>query len=165
MIDLTDVKINIDKVGEILELADCSSLSKIEVLSGGWANSNYLVTCDDKTKVVLKIWREKTPDEVQEMNLNIDLIIKHGVPTPAPLKLKNGESMIVVDGFAWILIPFINAPWIAQDTASLNSLGLAIASLHAVPNAEHFGTSYSMGVDIWPELFERAESEDKWSPF
>lgn len=165
MIDLTDVKINIDKVGEILELADCSSLSKIEVLSGGWANSNYLVTCDDKTKVVLKIWREKTPDEVQEMNLNIDWIVKHGVSTPAPLKLKNGESMIVVDGFAWILIPFINAPWIAQDTASLNSLGLAIASLHAVPNAEHFGSSYSMGVDIWPELFERAESEDKWSPF
>ena len=165
MIDLTDVKINIDKVGEILELADCSSLSKIEVLSGGWANSNYLVTCDDETKVVLKIWREKTPDEVQEMNLNIDWIVKHGVSTPAPLKLKNGESMIVVDGFAWILIPFINAPWIAQDTASLNSLGLAIASLHAVPNAEHFGSSYSMGVDIWPELFERAESEDKWSPF
>jgi homoserine kinase type II len=165
VIDLTDVKINIDKVGEILELADCSSLSKIEVLSGGWANSNYLVTCDDKTKVVLKIWREKTPDEVQEMNLNIDWIVKHGVSTPAPLKLKNGESMIVVDGFAWILIPFINAPWIAQDTASLNSLGLAIASLHAVPNAEHFGSSYSMGVDIWPELFERAESEDKWSPF
>ena len=165
MIDLTDVKINIDKVGEILELADCSSLSKIEVLSGGWANSNYLVTCDDKTKVVLKIWREKTPDEVQEMNLNIDWIVKHGVSTPAPLKLKNGESMIVVDGFAWILIPFINAPWIVQDTASLNSLGLAISSLHAVPNAEHFGSSYSMGVDIWPELFERAESEDKWSPF
>jgi len=165
VIDLTDVKINIDKVGEILELADCSSLSKIEILSGGWANSNYLVTCDDETKVVLKIWREKTPDEVQEMNLNIDWIVKHGVSTPAPLKLKNGESMIVVDGFAWILIPFINAPWIAKDTASLNSLGLAIASLHAVPNAEHFGTSYSMGVDIWPELFERAESEDKWSPF
>ena len=164
-VDLIDVKINLDKVGELLELADCSSLSKIEVLSGGWANSNYLVTCDDETKVVLKIWREKTPDEVQEMNLNIDWIVKHGVSTPAPLKLKNGESMIVVDGFAWILIPFINAPWIAQDTASLNSLGLAIASLHAVPNAEHFGTSYSMGVDIWPELFERAESEDKWSPF
>jgi len=164
-IDLIDVKINLDKVGELLELADCSSLSKIEILSGGWANSNYLVTCDDETKVVLKIWREKTPDEVQEMNLNIDWIVKHGVSTPAPLKLKNGESMIVVDGFAWILIPFINAPWIAQDTASLNSLGLAIASLHAVPNAEHFGTSYSMGVDIWPELFERAESEDKWSPF
>ena len=164
-IDLIDVKINLDKVGELLELADCSSLSKIEILSGGWANSNYLVTCDDETKVVLKIWREKTPDEVQEMNLNIDWIVKHGVSTPAPLKLKNGESMIVVDGFAWILIPFINAPWIAKDTASLNSLGLAIASLHAVPNAEHFGSSYSMGVDIWPELFERAESEDKWSPF
>ena len=164
-IDLIDVKINLDKVGELLELADCSSLSKIEILSGGWANSNYLVTCDDETKVVLKIWREKTPDEVQEKNLNIDWIVKHGVSTPAPLKLKNGESMIVVDGFAWILIPFINAPWIAKDTASLNSLGLAIASLHAVPNAEHFGTSYSMGVDIWPELFERAESEDKWSPF
>lgn len=162
---MIDVKINLDKVRELLELADCRALSKIEVLPGGWANSNYLVTCDDETKVVLKIWREKTPDEVQEMNLNIDWIAKHGVSTPAPLKLKNGESMIVVDGFAWILIPFIDAPWIAQDTASLNSLGLAIGSLHVVPNTEHFGTSYSMGVDIWPELFERAESEDKWSPF
>jgi homoserine kinase type II len=79
--------------------------------------------------------------------------------------LKNGESMIVVDGFAWILIPFIDAPWISKDTASLKSLGLAIAGLHAVPNAGHFGTFYSMGIDIWPELFERAESEEKWTPF
>ena len=99
------------------------------------------------------------------MNSSIDWIAKHGVSTPAPLKLKNGESMIVVDGFAWILIPFIDAPWISKDTASLKSLGLAIAGLHAVPNAGHFGTFYSMGIDIWPELLERAESEDKWSPF
>ena len=113
---MIDVKINLDKVGELLELADCRALSKIEVLSGGWANSNYLVTCDDGTKVVLKIWREKIPDAVQEMNSGIDWIAKHGVPTPAPLKLKNGESMIVVDGFAWILIPFINAPWIDRKS-------------------------------------------------
>ena len=164
-VDLIDVKINLDKVGELLELADCHALSKIEALSGGWTNSNYLVTCDDGTKVVLKIWREKTPDEVQEINVWIDWIAKHGVLTPAPLKLKNGGSMIVVDGLAWILIPFINTPWISQDVASLESLGLAIAGLHTVPNAGPFGTYYSMGVDIWPELFERAESEDKWSPF
>ena len=162
---MIDVKINIDKVEELLELADCSKLSKIEILSGGWANLNYLVTCNDETQIVLKIWREKTPDEVQELNSNIDWITKHGVTTPAPLKLKNGESMIIVDGFAWILLPFINAPWISQDNASLKSLGIAIAGLHKVPNQGHFGTDYSMGVDIWPELFERAESEDKWSPF
>jgi homoserine kinase type II len=162
---LIDTKINLDKVGELLELANYGSFSKIGVLSGGWANSNYLVTCDDGTKVVLKIWREKNPAEVQEMNSSIDWIAKHGVSTPAPLKLKNGENMIVVDGFAWILIPFIDAPWISKDTASLKSLGLAIAGLHAVPNAGHFGTFYSMGIDIWPELLERAESEDKWSPF
>ncbi len=77
-IDLIDVKINLDKVGELLELADCSSLSKIEVLSGGWANSNYLVTCDDGTKVVLKIWREKILDAVQEMNSGIDWIANTG---------------------------------------------------------------------------------------
>ena len=162
---MIDIKINLDKVGELLELADCSALSKIEVLSGGWANSNYLVTCEDGAKVVLKIWREKHPAAVQELNSSIDWIAKHGVPTPVPLKLKNGKSMIVVEGFAWILIPFIDAPWIAQDTASLNSLGLAIAGLHGVPNVGHFGPYYSLGVDIWPELFERAESEDKWSPF
>ena len=162
---MIDTKINLDKVGELLELANYGSFSKIGVLSGGWANSNYLVTCDDGTKVVLKIWREKNPAEVQEMNSSIDWIAKHGVSTPAPLKLKNGENMIVVDGFAWILIPFIDAPWISKDTASLKSLGLAIAGLHAVPNAGHFGTFYSMGIDIWPELLERAESEDKWSPF
>jgi|TARA_B100001105_G_scaffold226207_1_gene196113 homoserine kinase type II len=162
---LIGTKINLEKVGELLELADYGAFSKIEVLSGGWANSNYLVTCDDGAKVVLKIWREKKPAEVQEMNSSIDWIAKHGVPTPIPLKLKNGESMIVVDGFAWILIPFIDAPWISKDTASLKSLGLAIAGLHAVPNAGHFGTFYSMGIDIWPELFERAESEEKWTPF
>ncbi|MEO2222338.1 MAG: phosphotransferase [Candidatus Poseidoniia archaeon] len=162
---MIDEIINLEKVGELLELADYPALSKIEVLSGGWANSNYLLTCDDETKVVLKIWRERSPDAVQKMNSSIEWIAKHGVSTPIPLKLKNNENMIVVDGFAWILIPFINAPWISQDIASLKSLGIAIAGLHGVPNAGHFGTYYTMGVDIWPELFERAESEKKWSPF
>ena len=51
----------------LLSAAGVAPLCKIEPLSGGWANSNYLVTLDDDSKLVLKVWDERPPDEVEKI--------------------------------------------------------------------------------------------------
>ena len=57
---------------ELLIQAGLSGLNKIEPLDGGWANSNYILTLEDGSKVVLKVWDERPPEE-------IDLVLAHKI--------------------------------------------------------------------------------------
>lgn len=73
--------------------------------------------------------------------------------------------MMVVDGRAWILMPFVDAPWLAGDASAMRHLGELMARLHSIPNDGTFITRYTMGTDIWPDVFALADSRDAWSPF
>ena len=75
--------------------AGVASLRKMQPLAGGWANSNYLLTLDDDSQLVLKVWNERTPDEVAQVITHTCWIADHGVPTPVPLQLRDGERMLV----------------------------------------------------------------------
>ena len=149
----------------ILKSAGCAPLSAIESISGGWANSNYLLELEDGERLVLKIWDERSPKEVNRLNSHLELIASHGVPTPVPLLLEGGNRMVEVDGRAWMLLPFVDAPWLAGDRSSMKHLGELMARLHSIPDDGTFISEYTMGTDVWPELFERAEAENTWSPF
>ena len=149
----------------ILKSAGCAPLSAIESISGGWANSNYLLELEDGSRLVLKIWDERSPTEVNRLNSHLELIASHGVPTPVPLMLEDGSRMMVVDGRAWILMPFVDAPWLAGDASAMRHLGELMARLHSIPNDGTFITRYTMGTDIWPDVFALADSRDAWSPF
>ena len=149
----------------ILKSAGCAPLSAVQSISGGWANSNYLLELEDGERLVLKIWDERSPTEVNRLNSHLELIASHGVPTPVPLLLEGGRRMLEVDGRAWMLLPFVDAPWLAGDRSSMKHLGELMARLHSIPDDGTFISEYTMGTDVWPELFERAEAENTWSPF
>ncbi|MCS5534749.1 MAG: phosphotransferase, partial [Candidatus Poseidoniales archaeon] len=100
----TDV--SVEEASWLLAAAGVAPLRKMESLAGGWANSNYLVTLDDGSKLVLKVWDERPPDEVAEIIQHTCWLADHGVLTPAPLLLKGGVRMLVKDNLAWMLMPF-----------------------------------------------------------
>ena len=74
----------------LLNTAGVAPLNKIESLAGGWANSNYLVTLDDGVRLVLKVWDERSPAEVELIIKHTCWLAEHGVLTPAPLLLEGG---------------------------------------------------------------------------
>lgn len=158
-------EIDLDVASRLLKSAGCAPLSSVEELSGGWANSNFLVVLEDGARLVLKIWDDRDLEEVVRLNEQLVTISSHGVPTPVPLLLEDGSRMMVVDGRAWILMPFVDAPWLAGDVSSMRHLGELMARLHAIPDDGTFITRYTMGTDIWPDVFELAEKMDAWSPF
>lgn len=149
----------------LLESAGCAPLSSVEELSGGWANSNFLLDLEDGARLVLKIWDDRDLEEVVRLNKQLVTISSHGVPTPVPLMLEDGSRMMVVDGRAWILMPFVDAPWLAGDASAMRHLGELMARLHSIPDDGTFITRYTMGTDIWPDVFALADSRDAWSPF
>jgi homoserine kinase type II len=158
-------QVSAEDAAELLDAAGKAGLVGISPLAGGWANSNFLLQLADGSRVVLKVWNERTPEQVEELIAHTCWIAEHGFPTPVPLQLSGGERMLVKDGLACMLLPFVDASWLASDPDSLHALGEVQARLHAVPVCDGLSTSFSMGFELWEALFERAEAEGAWSPF
>ena len=154
-----------EQATELLDAAGLADLVSISPLEGGWANSNFQLLLDDSSRVVLKVWNERTPEQVEELIEHTCWIAEHGFPTPVPLQLSGGERMLTKDGLAWMLLPFVDAGWLDSDSDSLYSLGEVMAQLHAVPVCDGLSSSYYMGFRLWEDMFEHADAGGAWSPF
>ncbi len=159
----TDV--TLDDASEITSQANLSRVNQIEHLSGGWANSNYLLHLSDESKVVLKIWNERTPKQVEELLVITSWLVKEGVPTPAPIRFNNNELMIIKNGLAWTLLPYVESKWLESDEKSLFTLGCSQAKLHATNPPPTLGTDFSMGFSLFEKLFKHAEENEQWTDF
>jgi homoserine kinase type II len=159
----TDV--TVEEASWLLTAAGVAPLSKIQPLTGGWANSNYLLTLNDGTQLVLKVWDEKSPDEVELVIQHTCWLADHGVPTPAPLLLGENKWMLVKDNLAWMLMPYIDGGWLPSDSSSLYELGKTQAQLHEVPIHESIPTTFAIGYVLWEKLVKDAREKDSMTPF
>ena len=154
-----------EQATELLDAAGLADLVSISPLEGGWANSNFQLLLVDDSRVVLKVWNERTPEQVKELIGHTCWIAEHGFPTPVPLQLNNGERVLTKDGLAWMLLPFVDAGWLDSDSDSLYSLGKVMAQLHEIPVCDGLSSSYYMGFKLWEEMLEHANAGGAWSPF
>ena len=106
----------------ILKSAGCAALSAVESISGGWANSNYLLELEDGTRLVLKIWDERSPTQVNRLNSHLELIASHGVPTPVPLLLDREHRMIEVERTGWLMLHYVDVPGLPGDSPAMKTL-------------------------------------------
>ena len=159
----TDV--SVEEASWLLAAAGVAPLRKMESLAGGWANSNYLVTLDDETKLVLKVWDERPPQEVEQIIQYTCWLADHGVLTPAPLPLEGGVRMLVKENQAWMLMPFIEGGWLPSDAASLYELGRAQAQMHEVPIHENIPTTFAIGYVLWDKMVKEAHEDGSMTPF
>ncbi len=153
------------EAARLLSEADVAALREMRPLDGGWANSNHLLILEDDSRLVLKVWDERDPDEVDRVIENTCWIAEHGVPTPVPLLLQNGRRMLVEEGRAWMLMPYIDGGWLPSDAASLHDLGRLQARLHEVPVHENIPRVYSVGYSLWQRLVDTARAADSLTPF
>ncbi len=149
----------------LLNTAGVAPLNKIESLAGGWANSNYLVTLDDGVRLVLKVWDERPPAEVELIIKHTCWLAEHGVLTPAPLLLEGGVRMLVKNHQARMLMQFVEGGWLPSDTASLYELGKAQARMHEVPIHENIPTTFAIGYTLWDKMVEEAHENGSMTPF
>ena len=149
----------------LLAAAGVAPLRKMESLAGGWANSNYLVTLEDNTKLVLKVWDERPPDEVARILEHTCWLADHGVLTPAPLLLDGGVQMLVKNNQAWMLMPFIEGGWLPSDASSLFELGKAQAKMHEVPIHDTIPTTFAIGFELWDKMVKEAHENEAMTPF
>ena len=158
-------EVSSDDANELLIQAGLSGLNEIEPLDGGWANSNYILTLEDGSKVVLKVWDERTPEEIDLVLQNTLWLAKHGIPTPVPLTFNDGSNLVLKNGAAWMLMPYVEGNWLSSDYESLFALGKIQAQLHEIPSPDNIHPSFSMGLELWKKMFDLAEQQNLDSEF
>ncbi len=154
-----------DECTRLLAAAGQAELRKMEPLAGGWANSTYLLTLEDDSQLVLKLWNNKTPIEVDSIIRNTCRLVEQGVPTPIPLLLKDGERMLVVKDLSLVLMPYIAGGWMPTDTSSLYEIGRVQAQLHQIPLCEDIPHNLSYGHVLWEGLIEDVGEQEVHAPF
>lgn len=158
-------EVSFQDASDIIIAAGLSDLVNLEKLPGGWANSNYKLSLNDNTKRVLKIWDGQTLDEVDHLLSITTYLSDNGVPTPSPIPFSNGEFMVVKNGLAWTLLPFVEGAWLEPNDSSLYSLGRIQASLHLIIPPVNLKEKFSMGNSLFDKLFSIADERNEWSDF
>ena len=158
-------EVSFQDASDIIIAAGLSDLVNLEKLPGGWANSNYKLSLNDNTKRVLKIWDGQTLDEVDHLLSITTYLSDNGVPTPSPIPFSNGEFMVVKNGLAWTLLPFVEGAWLEPNNSSLYSLGRIQASLHLIKPPVNLKEKFSMGNSLFDKLFSIADERNEWSDF
>ena len=158
-------EVSFEDASDIIMAADLPNLVNIEKLSGGWANSNYKLTLTDNSKIVLKIWDEQSLDQVSYLLSITTYLSDNNIPTPPPIQFSNGEFIMVKNGLAWTLLPYIEGEWLEPNMSSLYSLGRIQAKLHLVKPPSNLKEEFSMGNSLFEKLFSIADDKDEWSDF
>jgi len=158
-------EVSLGDASAVIEATGLSELLSIEKLAGGWANSNYILTLKDDTKLVLKIWNEQSLEEVEYLLSMTSYLVDNGIPTAKPINFNNGELMMVKDGLAWTLLPFVEGQWLESNHSSLYSLGMIQANLHLLNPPKELRSNFSMGDTLFEKLFSIADETHGWSDF
>jgi homoserine kinase type II len=158
-------EVSLDDASAVVEATDMSELLSIEKLAGGWANSNYILTLKDDTKLVLKIWNEQSLEEVEYLLSMTSYLADNGIPTAKPIIFNNGKLMMVKDGLAWTLLPFVEGQWLESNHSSLYSLGMIQANLHLLTPPKELRSNFSMGDTLFEKLFSIADETHGWTDF
>ena len=158
-------EVSLGDASAVIKATGLSELLSIEKLAGGWANSNYILTLKDDTKLVLKIWNEQSLEEVEYLLSMTSYLVDNGIPTAKPINFNNGELMMVKDGLAWTLLPFVEGQWLESNHSSLYSLGMIQANLHLLNPPKELKSNFSMGDTLFEKLFSIADETHGWSDF
>ena len=165
VIEMRRVEVGVDDANDLLNQAGLPNLNSMEILQGGWDNTNILLTLSDASKVVLKVWNANTVEEVRRVVARHCHLDGHGIPTAVPIQLANGSLVAVKGGMSWTLLPFIEGGMLDTDDNSLKSLGENLARLHQIPAADCFPDDYRMGWSLFEEMFVIADETNTWSDF
>lgn len=131
-------------------------------LDGGSANSSIVLTTG-KGRYVLSVCDEKNVAEISTLTATLDLLNRHNFPTTKPVKTRAGEPFIEYEGKPVYIKHFIDGE-VKEPlrTEMIFQVGAALAGLHTIPPADFLPTSFSYGIESFPEILGRGDDYSKW---
>ena len=106
--EMRRIDVGDDEANELLNRAGLASVNTMEILQGGWDNTNILLTLTDDSKVVLKVWNANTTEEVRRVVSRHCHLHEHGIPTAVPIEFLDGDLVVERGGMAWTILSLIH---------------------------------------------------------
>ena len=123
-----------------------------QLLTGGSANSNYLIH-DDEDEYVLTIYENKSFEDVRTLTRLLDYLQEHGFETSKCFPDKAGKNVLHHHGKPVTLRSYITGKVPEQlDVKQANSLGEQLASLHQIPDPGFLPRDHDYGVESFSIL-------------
>lgn len=131
-------------------------------LDGGSANSSIVLTTT-KGCYVLSVCDEKNIDEITTLTATLDLLSSHNFSTTKLVKTNDGKPFIEYQGKPVYIKHFIDGEVKEPlHTKMLFQIGAALADLHTIPPADFLPSSFSYGIECFPEVLGRNDKYTNW---
>jgi len=129
----------------------------VERVRAGYLNRDEAVTLADGRRLFLKGSRHRDPRVVAAEHIVIRHAAAHGIPTPLPLQMHGGRSVVVVGGTPWSAYPFVVGATLAgPETAAI--LGGLLAETHrALASCPTANLTFAEGPLDWSTAATLAE--------
>ncbi|WP_133471655.1 homoserine kinase [Paraglaciecola marina] len=150
-------------VVDILSTYGIQTINSFRLLSGGSANSNYLVKTSNKD-YVLTISEQKSSDEASKLASLLEYLEDNNFPTSKIVKTTENEVIS-----SWNAKPIMVKEYLDGDIVDdlslplLTSLGEQLASLHLLPAPDYLPKTLSYGVEKYDEIKVYAPESDFFS--
>lgn len=129
----------------------------IERVTAGYLNRDEAVTLANGRRLFLKGSRHRDSRVVEAEHAVIRHAAARGIPTPLPLVMSDGRSVVIVDGTPWSAFPFVEGAMLSGPTTA-PTLGRLLGATHrALADCPTNGLTFAEGPIAWETTATRAE--------
>jgi homoserine kinase type II len=147
-------------------LASCGlgGLRAIEGIAGGSVNSNFALHAEDGRVLFLRLYEERDLAGAERETEMLDRLAKAGVPTPSPLRRREGGFVSIVRGKAAAAFPWREGQMRCQASVTTGDafrVGEALAQVHVAGASEVAEEGRFRFVDLLGRLESVEASRDE----
>jgi len=141
-----------EEIGNFLSGFGITATGRPELLSGGSANTNYLIP-GDAGKYILSVCEAKSAGEVEALVNLLAHLERSGFPTTHTFSIAQDRKMMFHEGKPVIIKSFLEGrvPDFLTESEAFE-LGIEIAGLHAVPAPEYLPRQHAYDISVFGEL-------------
>lgn len=125
--------ININEINEILSYYEMGKAVSFSATAEGISNSNYKVTLENQTEVLLKISNDKTIPQLENEQRILQVLHKYGFEfSPKAFETISGKPIYTHNDFYGVIFPFIKGLAPSMTKTVVSQLGETLAKLHSL---------------------------------
>src|ERR1051326_965263 len=146
-----------EELRDFIALYDIGEVLSCKGIAEGVENSNFLLTTAQGNFILTLYEKRVAPEDLPFFIALMDHLAHHGVPSPTPVRARDGEALRQLCGRPAAIVTFLNGMWPRRiEPFHCAQLGAALAALHRAGASFPMRRANALGVAGWRPLYERS---------